>query len=91
MAAIVTARASLVASDATSDWNKSVAREQKRGALLLEGIRYTYGTEGDQAFMLATATLKAQALREAAAGAPARSPDSTPLGPGFGWARMDRP
>ena len=71
VAAIVTARASLVASDATSDWNKSVAREQKRGALLLQGIRYTYGTEGDQAFMLAAATVTAQALREAAAGAPA--------------------
>ena len=70
VAAIITARASLVASDATSDWNQSVAREQKRGALLLQGIRYTYGTEGDAAFMIATAAAKAQALRDAVATAP---------------------
>lgn len=67
VAAIITARAALVASDATSAWTASVGVEQRRGALFLEQFRYTYGIEGDQAFMLAIAEEKAAALRAAAA------------------------
>lgn len=74
VAAIITARASLVASDATSAWNDSVSVEQRRGALFLEQFRYTYAVEGDQAFMLAIAEEKAAALRAAAA-APSLAPD----------------
>ena len=74
VAAIITARASLVASDATSAWNGAVSVEQRRGAMLLEQFRYTYAIEGDQAFMIATAEEKAAALRAAAA-APSLPPD----------------
>ena len=68
--AIVTAQASLVGSDATSAWQQSVANEQRRGALLLEGVRYTYGAEGDMALMVATAVVRAQELRALAEGQP---------------------
>jgi hypothetical protein len=74
VAAIITGRAALVASDATSAWNSSVGVEQRRGALFMEQFRYTYSVEGDQAFMLAIAEEKAAALRDAAA-APSRAPE----------------
>lgn len=67
VAAIITARASLVASDATSAWNGAVSVEQRRGALFLEQFRYAYSIEGDQAFMLTIVEEKAAALRAAAA------------------------
>lgn len=74
VAAIITARASLVASDATSAWNSGVGVEQRRGGLLLEQLRYTYAIEGDQAFMLTIAEERAAALRAAAA-APSLAPE----------------
>jgi hypothetical protein len=72
LAAIITARASLIASDATSDWQASVAAEQKRGEMLLQDTRYTYGVEGEQAFLIATQDLTAQELRRVQ---PVASPD----------------
>ena len=70
VAAIVTAQASLVSSDASDAWQASVSDEQRRGALLLEGVRYTYGSEGDLAVMMLTADLHAQALRQPGASQP---------------------
>lgn len=70
VAAIVTARAALLGSDATSAWQMSVGDEQRRGAMLLEGVRYTYGVEGDMAFMIITADVRAQELRAAMDGQP---------------------
>jgi hypothetical protein len=78
-AAIVTARASLIASDATSYWQDAVAVEQRRGALLLEEVRYTYGVEGEMAFRIATDQVIAEELR---AIGPLQSPDVA--------ARVDR-
>lgn len=66
VAAIITARASLVSSDATSAWNDSVAVEQRRGAQLLEEMRYAYSVEGDVAFMLTITEERAASLRAAA-------------------------
>lgn len=68
VAALITGRASLLGSDATSAWQSSVSAEQKRGALLLEDASYTYTVEGDLAFMIATAQIRAQELRAAAEG-----------------------
>jgi hypothetical protein len=72
IAAIITARASLVSNDASDAWGTAVGDEQRRGALLLEQVRYTYGSEGDLAFMIASAETQADALHRAG---PAQSPD----------------
>jgi hypothetical protein len=69
VAATITARASLVGSEATSAWQTAVGDEQRRGALLLEQVRYAYGSEGDLAFMIVAAQEQADAMREAIPGA----------------------
>jgi hypothetical protein len=68
VAAVVTARAALLAADATVLWVRSVGEEQRRGALLQESVRYTYGTEAELAFMLLTYEVRAEELRAKAAG-----------------------
>jgi hypothetical protein len=70
VAAIVTARASIVGSDATSAWTASVGAEQRRGAFLLEGVRYTYTTEGDLGFLIASAQVQVEELTAIASGQP---------------------
>jgi hypothetical protein len=70
VAAIVTARASFLGSEATDHWQRSVREEERRGALLIQGVRFTYGEEGDVSFMIATSEARAAALEEAAASAP---------------------
>ena len=72
LAAIIAARASLLGSQATDLWQRSVGEEQKRGAFLMEGVRFTYGDEGDVAFMLASEQVRAEELRTAS---DAASPD----------------
>lgn len=72
VAAIITARASLIASDAGDAWQASVSEEQRRGAMLLENVRYTFGTEGEVALMIASADVRAQEFRAEAA---RRSPE----------------
>ena len=67
--AIITARASIGGGTATDLWQQSVREEEKRGALLIQGTRFTYGEEGDVAFMIATSEAQATALEEAAASA----------------------
>lgn len=67
VAAIVTARASVLGDEATDHWQRSVREEERRGALLIQGVRFTYGEEGDVAFMIATSEARAAALEEAAA------------------------
>lgn len=69
LAAAVSARAGLSASDATSAWTSAVGVEQKRGALLLADVRDVYGAQADQALMIATARLRAERLRAAMDGA----------------------
>jgi hypothetical protein len=68
VAAVVTARAALLAADATVLWVHSVGEEQRRGALLQESVRYTYGTEAALAFMLLSYEVRADELRAKAAG-----------------------
>jgi hypothetical protein len=70
VAAIITARASVIGGQATDLWQRSVREEERRGALLTLGVRYAYGEEGDVAFMIATSQTRASALEEAAASAP---------------------
>lgn len=69
LAAVVSARAGLYASDATSAWTAAVGIEQKRGALLLADVRDVYGAQADQALMVATARLRAEQLRAGMDGA----------------------
>jgi hypothetical protein len=71
VAALVTARAALLASDASVLWIRSVGEEQKRGAMLQEEVRYAYGTEGTVGFMLLTYQARAEELRANADGQPA--------------------
>lgn len=70
LAAIVTARASLVSSDAAITWVDSVRDEQRRGAVLQEEVRYTYGSEASLGFMVLIAEVRAQELRAIAQGQP---------------------
>ena len=70
VAAIITARASVLGGQATDLWQQSVREEERRGALLSLGVRYAYGEEGDVAFMIATSQTRADALEDAAASAP---------------------
>ena len=72
VAALITARASVLGSEATDLWQKAVREEARRGAILIQGVRYTYGDEADTAFMIATSEARAAALEEASAVA---SPD----------------
>ncbi|MFO1541547.1 MAG: hypothetical protein ACKOTZ_14085 [Chloroflexota bacterium] len=65
LAAAVSARAGLYASDATSAWTAAVGTEQKRGALRLADVRDVYGAQADQALMVASARLRADRLRAA--------------------------
>jgi hypothetical protein len=60
----------MLGGQATDLWQRSVREEERRGALLQLGARYTYGEEGDIAFMVATSQARADALEEAAASAP---------------------
>jgi hypothetical protein len=69
LAALITARASLLGGQATGLWQQSVREEERRGALLIQGVRFTYGDEGDIAFLIATSQTRADALEEAAASA----------------------
>jgi hypothetical protein len=73
VAAILTARAALLSSDASSDWQLAVRQELKRGTLAVEQVNYVYGTEAVQAFGVATANVRAD---EAAKLAPSAAPDA---------------
>lgn len=70
LAAIVTARATLLASDASVLWVRSVGEEQRRGVMLQESIRYTYGTEASVGFGLLGYEVRAEELRAAASAQP---------------------
>jgi hypothetical protein len=69
LAALITARASVLGGQATDLWQQSVREEERRGALLIQGVRFTYGDEGDIAFLIATSQTRADTLEEAAASA----------------------
>jgi hypothetical protein len=69
VAAVITARASVVGGQATDLWQQSVREEERRGAILIQGVRFTYGEEGDVAFMIAMSEARAAALEEASASA----------------------
>lgn len=75
LAAILTARAALIGSDASDLWQRSLRTEVKRSAFALEEIRYVYNSEAQVAFSNAMEQVRAQELRASAA---RQSPDARP-------------
>jgi hypothetical protein len=70
VAAILGARAALLASDGSDAWQSAVRQEVKRDAALVEDVRFVFGDEGRNAFRVAQARVRSQAYREAAPSAP---------------------
>ena len=65
VAALLGARAGLLASDATSGWADAVIQEQKRGASLIADLNRVYVQEASQAFTVMAARAWATELRTA--------------------------
>lgn len=65
LAALIGARASLLGSDATSAWATTVVMEQKRSALLLGDVRSIWGGKANEALILETERVVAEAMRDA--------------------------
>lgn len=70
LAAVISAHAALLGSDATGAWHASVQDELKRGALALETVRYTYAIEGGRAFLITTSQILGQEHRAEASRRP---------------------
>lgn len=75
LAAMLTARAALISSDASGSWQQSMRTEVKRSAFAMEDIRYVYNSEAQVAFSIAMEQVRAQELRTYAA---QQSPDARP-------------
>jgi hypothetical protein len=67
LAAVLATRAALLSDEASNAWQTSLRQELKRSVATLTDVRYVYGPEGDQAFMVATHEVMAEELRAAAA------------------------
>jgi hypothetical protein len=70
VAAVITARASFLGSDATGAWQSAVRQETKRSSLALLSIDYVYRTEGSSAFAIATEQMRADQARAMASAQP---------------------
>src|SRR4051812_24438941 len=66
VAAILGARAAMISSDASGEWQTAVREEVKRSAALVEDVRYVYGAEADVALRSAAAAIEADELRQSA-------------------------
>jgi hypothetical protein len=71
VAAVITARAAFVASEATGAWQSAVRDEIRRSTLAVLSIDYVYGAEGRIAFHIASEQARAEAARTGASGQPA--------------------
>ncbi len=69
LAAIVGARSTALANDATDAWQSALRTEVKRSAAALEDIRYVYQTEVPVALVVMSGRLKADELGRAASSA----------------------
>ena len=68
VAAIIGARAAIVGDDGSDTWHSSVREDVKRGAGLVEDVRFVYTEEAQLAFQVAEGEVRAEeALREAKA------------------------
>jgi hypothetical protein len=65
-AAVIGARASLLAGEASGNWQQAVRQEVKAAAAAVEDIRFVYGDEAAQAFRVLEATVRAEEYRAAA-------------------------
>src|SRR3954463_12000645 len=66
VAAVLGARAAVVSSDASGEWQTAVPQEVKRSAALVEDVRYVYGAEATVALQAAAASIEADELRQSA-------------------------
>jgi len=66
VAAVVGARASLLGSSASGNWQQAVRQEVKAAAATVEDIRFVYGPEAGQAFRAVEAAVRAEEYRAAA-------------------------
>jgi hypothetical protein len=66
VAAVVGARASLLGSSASGNWQQAVRQEVKAAAAIVEDIRFVYGPEAGQAFRAVEAAVRAEEYRAAA-------------------------
>jgi hypothetical protein len=69
LAALITARASFLSSDASSAWQRALRTDVKRSAAAQEDIRYLYQSEMPIAMKVETAAQRASFMRTAAGGA----------------------
>jgi hypothetical protein len=70
VAAVMTARAAFLASEATGAWQTSIRDEIRRSSLAVLAIDYVYGAEGRIAFHIATEQARADAARALASQQP---------------------
>jgi hypothetical protein len=66
VAAILGARASLLASASSGLWQQSVRQEVKAAAAVVEDLRFVYGDEAAQAYRVVEAQVRADEFRKAA-------------------------
>jgi hypothetical protein len=66
VAAILGARAAVVSSNASGEWQTAAREEVKRSAALVEDVRYVYGVEAAVALRAASAAIEADELRQSA-------------------------
>jgi hypothetical protein len=66
VAAMLGARAAVISSDASGEWQTAVREEVKRSAALVEDVRYAYGAEAAVALRTAAAAIEADELRRSA-------------------------
>ncbi|MBI4260367.1 MAG: hypothetical protein HY658_07360 [Actinobacteria bacterium] len=66
VAAFLGARASLVSSAASGDWQHAVRQETKRAAALVEDVRFVYSDEASAAFLVAESEILAEEYRRQA-------------------------
>jgi hypothetical protein len=71
VAAVMTARAAFVASEATGAWQTSVRDEIRRSSLAVLAIDYVFGAEGRIAFHVASEQVRAETARAQASQQPA--------------------
>lgn len=69
LAALITARASFLSSDASGSWQRALRSDVKRSAAAQEDIRFLYQSELPIAMMVETAAQRASFMRTAADGA----------------------
>ncbi len=69
VAAVIGARAALLGDDGSDTWHSAVREDVKRGAAVVEDVRFVYSEEAPLAFQVSEGLLRAEESRKAAKGA----------------------